>query len=73
MVERGLLSSDDLYLSGQQTRPNSARLHRAADEVAELMRVAEVLRGPASYLAPTTLVVGLRQLIDSQRLELLRD
>jgi RNA polymerase sigma factor (sigma-70 family) len=73
MLARGLLSTRDLYLSGQQTRPNSVRLHRAADEVAELMRVAEVLRGPASYRAPKTLVVGLRQLIDSQRLELLRD
>jgi len=73
LVARGLLSSGDLYLSGQQVRPDRALIHRAADEVTELMRVAEVLRGPASYLAPVTLVAGLRQLIDSQRLELLRD
>jgi len=73
MVARGLLSRGDLYLSEQQTRPSKARLHRATDEVTELMRVAEVLRGPASYLAPQALVVGLRQLLDSQRLELLRD
>jgi RNA polymerase sigma factor (sigma-70 family) len=73
MVARGLLSRDDLYLSAQQTRPNKVRLHRAADEVSEMMRVAEVLRGPATYLAPKALVAGLRQLLDSQRLELLRD
>jgi RNA polymerase sigma factor (sigma-70 family) len=73
MVARGLLASGDLYLSGQQTRPNKVRLHRAADEVAELMRVAEVLRGPTSYLAPEALVLGLRRLLDSRHLELLRD
>src|SRR6478736_253370 len=73
MVARGLLSSSDLYLSGQKTRPNRARLDRAADEVNEMLRVAEVLRGPASYLAPSALVVGLRELIDSERFELLRD
>jgi len=73
MVARGLLSSGDLYLSGQKTRPNRARLDRAADEVNEMLRVAEVLRGPASYLAPSALVVGLRELIDSERFELLRD
>jgi RNA polymerase sigma factor (sigma-70 family) len=73
MVARGLISSSDLYLSGQNTRPHRARLARAADEVNEMLRVAEVLRGPASYLAPSVLVVGLRELIDSQRFELLRD
>src|SRR6478609_2460544 len=67
MVARGLLSPSDLYLSGQRTRPNRARLDRAADEVNEMLRVAEVLRGPASYLAPSALVVGLRELIESQR------
>jgi RNA polymerase sigma factor (sigma-70 family) len=73
MVARGLLSSSDLYLSGQKTRPNRARLDRAADEVNEMLRVAEVLRGPTSYIAPSALVSGLRELIDSQRFELLRD
>jgi len=60
-------------LSGQKTRPNRERLDRAANEVDELLRVAEVLRGPTSYLAPSGLVVGLRQLIDSQHFELLGD
>jgi RNA polymerase sigma factor (sigma-70 family) len=73
MVARGLLSADDLYLSQQPMRPNKARLHRAADEVAELMRVAEVVRSPSSYLAPKALVRGLRALLESRRLELLRD
>jgi RNA polymerase sigma factor (sigma-70 family) len=73
MVERGLLSAADLYLSQQMSRPHRARVDQAANEVTELMRVAELIRGPASYLAPKTLVLELRQLLDTQRLELLRD
>ena len=71
-IERGLLAPDDLYLSKQRVRPTRAALDRAADEVTGLMHVAEVLRGPSSYLAPETLVESLRQLLDSKRLELLR-
>jgi RNA polymerase sigma factor (sigma-70 family) len=71
-VERGIVAPEDLYLSKERARPANAVLARAADEVTELMRVAEVLRGPSIYLAPLTLVASLRELLDSQRLELLR-
>jgi len=71
-VERGIIAPEDLYMSKQRSRPTKAVLARAADEVTDLMRVAEVMRGPAAYLAPHTLVGGLRALLDSQRLELLR-
>lgn len=73
MVSRGLLSGTDLYLSRQATRPNRGRLDRATREVDDLLQVAELLRGPDSYLAPSALVTSLRELIESQRLELLRD
>jgi RNA polymerase sigma factor (sigma-70 family) len=72
-VDRGLLAPEDLYLSAQRSRPSKAALERATDEVSGLMRVAEVLRGPSTYLAPVSLVRGLRELLDSKRLELLRD
>jgi RNA polymerase sigma factor (sigma-70 family) len=71
-VERGLIAPEDLYLSKLRSRPTKAELDRAADEVTELMRVAEVIRGPAIYLTPPTLAANLRGLLDSQRLELLR-
>jgi RNA polymerase sigma factor (sigma-70 family) len=71
-VERGLIAPEDLYLSKHRTRPAKAFLERATDEVTELMRVAEVLRGPSTYLPPLPLVQSLRDLLDSERLELLR-
>jgi RNA polymerase sigma factor (sigma-70 family) len=71
-VERGILAPTDLYLSLHRKRPTRAALDRAADEVTELMRVAEVMRGPASYLAPSGMVASVRALLDSKRLELLR-
>jgi len=71
-VERGIIAPEDLYMSKQRTRPTKAVLDHAADEVTDLMRVAEVLRGPSTYLAPMTLVESLRELLDSQQLELLR-
>jgi hypothetical protein len=73
MVERGLLAPQDLYLSKTCKRPHRNTLDRAAEEVADLMRLAEVLRGPSSFAAPEAMVKGLRQLFESQRLELLRD
>ena len=71
-IERGLLAPEDLYLSRARTRPAPAALHRAAEEVTSLMHVAEVIRGPSSYLAPEAMVASLRQLLESRQLELLR-
>jgi RNA polymerase sigma factor (sigma-70 family) len=71
-IERGLLAPEDLYLTKGRKRPTKAVLDRAAEEVGDLMRLAEVLRGPSRYAAPDALVKSLRSLIESQRLELLR-
>jgi RNA polymerase sigma factor (sigma-70 family) len=71
-VERGLLAPEDLYLTKARKRPAKAVLDRAAEEVGDLIRVAEVLRGPSSYAAPEQMVKGLRELLESQRLEILR-
>jgi RNA polymerase sigma factor (sigma-70 family) len=71
-VTRGIIAPEDLYFSKQRVRPTSAALARATEEVTDLMRAAEVLRGPSSYLAPLTLLASLRELLTSQRLELLR-
>ena len=68
-AERGLIAPDDLYLSKQRTRVGFDRLRRAADEVAGLMQVAEVMRGPALYAAPEA---RARSLLDTMTLELLR-
>jgi RNA polymerase sigma factor (sigma-70 family) len=68
-VERGLVAPEDLYLSKSQQR---ARVARAADEMTSLMRVAEVIHGPASYLAPDAMKDGLRALLEAKGLELLR-
>jgi RNA polymerase sigma factor (sigma-70 family) len=72
-VERGLIAPQDLYLSEARKRPAPASLDRAAEEVDHLLRIAEVLRGPHRYAAPGAMVKGLRELLDSQRLELLRN
>ena len=71
-IERGILSPDDLYLSMHRVRPARAALDRAAHEVTELMHLAELMRAPGSYLAPATMIANLRELLDSERLELLR-
>jgi RNA polymerase sigma factor (sigma-70 family) len=70
-IERGLLAPDDLYLSRQRVAPKPVTVARATDELLGLVRVAEVLRGPSAYLAPDTLVKGVRGLLDTARLELL--
>ena len=70
-VARGFVAPDDLYLVRQRRKPTKAALGRATDEVMGLMRVAEVLRGHTTYLAPDSLVRGLRELLDSSRLHLL--
>jgi RNA polymerase sigma factor (sigma-70 family) len=72
-VARGIVAPDDLYLTKHPARPSKSTLDRATDEMTGLLRVAEVMRGPSSYLAPTTLVQGLRELLQSKRLELLRE
>jgi RNA polymerase sigma factor (sigma-70 family) len=71
-VDRGLIAPEDLYFSKARKRPSPERLHRAADEVGDLLHVAEVMRGPSGYAAPEAMVRGLRELLESQRLELLR-
>jgi RNA polymerase sigma factor (sigma-70 family) len=71
-VEHGLLDPSDLYMSRQRMRPHPARLARAADEVTELYRIAETMRGPSSPLAPSSLTSSMRALVRSDRLELLR-
>jgi RNA polymerase sigma factor (sigma-70 family) len=70
-IEQGFVAREDLCMSTQRTRPTEKAIGRAADEVTELMRVAEVMRGPGHCLAPAGLIESLRGLIDSQRLELL--
>jgi RNA polymerase sigma factor (sigma-70 family) len=71
-VGAGLLAPGDLYLSRQKTAPRSSALIRATEEVTALMHVAEVIRGPNDYLAPESMTVSIRQLVVSERLELLR-
>ena len=71
-IERGLLAPEDLYLSKERPRRASAELRCATDEVTSLMQVAEVMRGPSGYAAPGAIAKGIRDLLDSQRLELLR-
>ena len=71
-TERGIIVPEELYLSKQRSRPSAAVLERASNEVSGLLRVAEVLHGPSEYLAPSTLVVSVRELLDSERLALLR-
>jgi RNA polymerase sigma factor (sigma-70 family) len=71
-IERHLLSPEDLYLSSQRRRPTRRALEQAAGEMDALARVAEVMRGPSGYGAPEALMRGLRELLDSKRLEVLR-
>jgi RNA polymerase sigma factor (sigma-70 family) len=71
-AERGILAPEDLYLSRARKRPARAALERASEEVAGLLRVADVLRGPSGFGAPEAMVERVRELFASQRLELLR-
>lgn len=72
-VERGLLAAEDLYLTKARKRPTRVSLDRAVEEVGDLLRVAEVLRGQSQFAAPEQMVERLRELLDSRRLELLRN
>jgi RNA polymerase sigma factor (sigma-70 family) len=70
---RGLVRGADLLFANLPTcAPPSPIVARAAGEVKDLMRVAEVIREHADYAAPEALVVRLRELVASERLELLR-
>jgi RNA polymerase sigma factor (sigma-70 family) len=71
--ERGLISASDLYLSHQRRRPTTEHVQRASGEVRDLMQVAEVLRGDEAYAAPEAMVQQVRQLLESERLELLKN
>ena len=68
---RGLLSPENLLFANHPTRPSPATIGRAASEVKDLMRVAEVIREHADYTAPEALVMRLRSLLESGRLALL--
>jgi RNA polymerase sigma factor (sigma-70 family) len=69
-VERNIIAPEDLYLSRQRLRPDA--LARAAGEVTDLLRVAEMLRGPA-YGAPEGLAGRIRELIDARPFEIFRE
>jgi len=69
---RGLVRRDTLLFANHPTCAPSPLVDRAAREVKDLMRVAEVIREHADYAAPEALVAGLRELVVSERLELFR-
>jgi hypothetical protein len=73
---RGLVRDESLLFANHPTcapAPTpSPIVDRAAREVKDLMRVAEIIREHADYAAPEALVVRLRALLASERLELLR-
>jgi RNA polymerase sigma factor (sigma-70 family) len=71
-VGKGLIAPEDLYLTRTPRRPNRATIDRATSEMGDLVRVVEVLRGPSGFAAPGALVKNLRELLDSQRFEVLR-
>ncbi len=71
-IGRGLLAADDLYFTGSPRRALPVWVERAAEEVGELVQLAEVLRGSAGFAAPGSLVSSVRALLGSQRLEVLR-
>ena len=71
-IDRGLLAPGDLYLTQARKRPSRGALDRAAEEVGQLAHLVEVLRGPSRFAASDSMVQGLRDLIDSERLEILR-
>ena len=76
-VARGAVRGESLLFANHPVcasapKPLSPDVSRAAREVKDLMRVAQVIREKAEYAAPETLVARLRELLQSQRLELLR-
>jgi RNA polymerase sigma factor (sigma-70 family) len=69
---RDIVQRDALLFANQPVAISSPVVRRAAGEVRDLMRVAEIIRERAEYTAPEALTSRLRQLLQSQRLELLR-
>ncbi|MEO7731018.1 MAG: RNA polymerase sigma factor [Kofleriaceae bacterium] len=70
-IERGVIDRADLTFVIHPVRPPRAVVERASDEVTGLYRVAELMRGHPDYRAPGSMVVKLRSLLGSTRLELL--
>jgi RNA polymerase sigma factor (sigma-70 family) len=68
----GLLRRDALLFANHPARAAKQVVDRATREVTDLLRVAEVIRDHPDYSAPESLVAGLRELLDSDRLQLLR-
>jgi RNA polymerase sigma factor (sigma-70 family) len=69
----GRLRRDDLSLAHHPARVGTEALRQGAKEVGELLRVADVMRGHPDYAAPEPMLKRLRALLDSGRLELLRN
>jgi aminoglycoside phosphotransferase len=69
---RGLLGPGDLLFANHPARKAKEVLDRAAREVTALLHVAEVIRDHPDYATPESLVSRLRQLVESDHLELLR-
>jgi RNA polymerase sigma factor (sigma-70 family) len=68
----GLLRPEALLFANHPARAAKQVVDRATREVTDLLRVAEVIRDHPDYAAPGSLVAELRELLDSDRLELLR-
>jgi RNA polymerase sigma factor (sigma-70 family) len=77
MLGDGRLKRDELLHARHPVRGalrvlEPSVLEQGTKEVNELMRVADVLRGHPEYAAPESLLARLRELLDGNRLELLR-
>jgi RNA polymerase sigma factor (sigma-70 family) len=71
-IARGQLAPGALLFACHPRRTSSTSVERCAVEIDELLRAAEVLRHP-DYAAPPGLLPRIRALLESGRLELLRD
>jgi hypothetical protein len=67
-----LLRPEALLFANHPARAAKQVVDRATREMTDLLRVAEVIRDHPDYAAPGSLVAGLRELLESDRLELLR-
>jgi RNA polymerase sigma factor (sigma-70 family) len=70
-MERGQLIREELLYARHPRRSSEAAVERCTDEVDDLLRAASVLRHP-DYAAPPGLLIRIRSLVLSERLELLR-
>jgi hypothetical protein len=71
-AQRGLVRPEDLIFASHPRRAEPAVVDRATREMTQLMRVADVIRDHPGYAAPESMVARLRELLDSDHLELLR-